>query len=350
MSENENSELIIEEKEDLYEHYRIKVDPGQASERIDKYLFGHIANVSRNKIQNAIRAGCILVFDRVVKSNYKVRPDDIITVVFPDPPRDTKVYPENIPIIIVYEDEEIIIVNKRAGMVVHPAYSNYTGTLVNALLYHLGAETINEDVESTRAGLVHRIDKNTSGLLVVAKTDYALGYLAKQFFDHNIDRKYYALVWGNPVNDSGIIRTNIARDPRDRKKMKAFRETEIGKEAITHYKVLERFGYVTLIECVLETGRTHQIRVHMSSIGHPIFNDETYGGAEIVAGPSFTKYKQFINNCFEIIPRQALHAKELGFIHPGTKKKVFFNSELPEDMQTVIEKWRKYSNAISFEE
>jgi 23S rRNA pseudouridine1911/1915/1917 synthase len=349
-TDTENQEIILEEKEDLFEHYRIIVDHGQTSIRIDKYLFSHIANVSRNKIQNAAKSGCILVNDQAVKSNYKVRPNDIISVVFPDPPRDSTVYPENISINIVYEDNEILIVNKRAGMVVHPAYSNYTGTLVNALLYHLGAASINDDIESTRAGLVHRIDKNTSGLLVIAKTDYALGFLAKQFYDHNINRKYYALVWGNPVNNAGTVRTNIARDPRDRKKMKAFRETDIGKEAVTHYKVLERFGYVTLIECVLETGRTHQIRVHMSSIGHPIFNDETYGGAEIITGPSFTKYKQFINNCFEIIPRQALHAKELGFIHPGTKKEVFFNSELPEDMQAVVDKWRKYSNTLSLEE
>jgi 23S rRNA pseudouridine1911/1915/1917 synthase len=349
MIEIENPEIILEEKEELYEHHRIVVDPGQASFRIDKYLFSHIANVSRNKIQNAAKSGSILVNDHAVKSSYKIRPNDIITVVLPNPPRDTQIYPENIPIEIVYEDDEIIIVNKHAGMVVHPAYSNYTGTLVNAILYHLGGDTIKDDRES-RAGLVHRIDKNTSGLLVIAKTDYALSFLAKQFYDHSIDRKYFALVWGNMENDSGTIKANIARDPRDRKKMKAFKETDIGKEAITHYNVLERFGYVTLIECVLETGRTHQIRVHMSSLGHPIFNDETYGGSEIVTGPSFAKYKQFINNCFEILPRQALHAKELGFVHPGTNKKVFFNSELPEDMQSVIAKWRKYSNATGIEE
>ena len=349
MIETEHPEIILEEKEELYEHFRIIVDQGQTPLRIDKYLFTHIANVSRNKIQNATKTGSILVNDLAVKSNYKVRPNDTISVVLPNPPRDTQIYPENIPIEIVYEDDEVIIVNKHAGMVVHPAYSNYTGTLVNAILFHLGADTIQDDRES-RAGLVHRIDKNTSGLLVIAKTDYALSFLAKQFFDHSIDRKYFALVWGNMENDSGTIKANVARDPRDRKKMKAFKETNIGKEAITHYSVLERFGYVTLIECVLETGRTHQIRVHMSSVGHPIFNDETYGGSEIVSGPSFTKYKQFINNCFEILPRQALHAKELGFIHPGTKKKVFFNSELPVDIQTVLSKWRKYSNAISFEE
>lgn len=349
MIDTEQAENILEEKEELYEHHRIIVDPGQATLRIDKYLFNHIANVSRNKIQNAAKSGSILVNEQPIKSSYKIRPNDIISVVLPNPPRDTQIYPENIPIEIVFEDTEIMIVNKHAGMVVHPAYGNYTGTLVNAILHHLGAAIIQEDRES-RAGLVHRIDKNTSGLLVIAKTDYALSYLAKQFYDHSIDRKYFALVWGNLERDSGTIKANVARDPRDRKKMKAFKETDIGKEAITHYSVLERFGYATLIECVLETGRTHQIRVHMSSIGHPIFNDETYGGAEIVAGPSFTKFKQFINNCFEIMPRQALHAKELGFIHPETKKKVFFNSELPSDIQTVIAKWRKYSNATSFEE
>jgi 23S rRNA pseudouridine1911/1915/1917 synthase len=350
MIEKDNFEIILEEKEDLYEHHRIIVDPGQESVRIDKFLFSHIANVSRNKIQNAARAGSILVNEQPVKNNYKVKPRDVISVVFPDPPRDTRVYPENIPIDIVYEDDDIIIVYKRAGMVVHPAYSNYTGTLVNALLYHLGGETITDEKDTTRAGLVHRIDKNTSGLLVIAKNDYSLGYLAKQFFDHSIDRKYYALVWGNLSADSGTINSNIARDPSDRKKMKAFSNAEIGKEAVTHYSVLERFGYVTLIECVLETGRTHQIRVHMSSIGHPIFNDETYGGAEIVTGPSFTKYKQFISNCFAIINRQALHAKELGFIHPSTKQKVFYNSELPDDMKLVLDKWRKYSNTLNLDE
>jgi 23S rRNA pseudouridine1911/1915/1917 synthase len=349
MVDPEITEIFPEEKEELYEHHRIRVDPGQNLLRIDKYLFSHIANVSRNKIQNAARSGSILVNSRPVKSNYRVRPDDVITVVLPNPPRDTQVYPEDIPISIVHEDDEIIIVNKAAGMVVHPAYSNFTGTLVNAILFHLGADAINEDAES-RAGLVHRIDKNTSGLLVIAKTGYALSFLAKQFFDHSIDRKYIALVWGNPPNDTGTIRSNISRDPRDRKKMKAFSDAEIGKEAVTHYRVLERFGYVCLLECILETGRTHQIRVHMSSAGHPIFADETYGGMEIVCGPSFNKYKQFINNCFEIIPRQALHAKELGFIHPGTGKRVFFNSELPDDMMTVIDKWRKYSGVTGTNE
>lgn len=335
-------EELISESDELYEHHRITVDPGQGSLRIDKYLAGRLSHVSRNKIQNAAASDCILVNKVPVKNNYKIKPGDVISVVLPMPPKDTEVKAENIPVDIFYEDSSLIVVNKKAGMVVHPAYGNYTGTLVNALLYHYEQLPGNPDIEN-RAGLVHRLDKDTSGLLVVAKTDYALNFLAKQFFDHSIKRTYVALLWGDLKTNEGKIETNLARDPRDRRKVRPFDLEGTGKNAVTHYKVIERFGYQTLVECRLETGRTHQIRAHMKYIGHPVFNDETYGGAEILAGPSFTKYKQFIINCFKLIPRQALHAKSLGFIHPETKEDVFFDSELPEDFSAVLEKLSKYS-------
>ena len=335
----ENEEVIIDSDE-LFEHHHIVVDKGQEPVRIDKFLTARIQNVSRNKIQNAAAVGCILVNSIPVKSNYKIKPADVISVVLPEPPRDKEIKAENIPLDIVYEDDSLVIVNKAAGMVVHPAYGNYDGTLVNALLYHFDHIPGGKEIEN-RAGLVHRIDKDTSGLLVIAKTEYALNFLAKQFFKHTINRTYVALVWGNMINEEGTIKSNLARDPKDRKKVKAFADEQIGKAAVTHYKVIEKFAYHTLIKCNLETGRTHQIRVHMKFTGHPIFNDEPYGGSDILAGPSFTKYKQFIANCFKIMPRQALHAKSLGFIHPETKKEVYFESELPADFTLLLDKLRK---------
>ena len=309
--------------------------------RIDKYLFNRLENISRNKIQNAANAGNILVQDKPVKPNYKVKPGDIISIVLPHPPREFEIIPENIPINILYEDDDIIVVNKEAGMVVHPGHGNYTGTLVNALHYHLKDVPLFKKGE-IRPGLVHRIDKNTSGILVIAKTEPALYHLARQFYEHTTKRLYIALVWGDFENDEGTITGNIGRSPKDRMKMYVFKDEETGKPATTHYKVIERLGYVTLIECRLETGRTHQIRVHMEYIKHPVFNDDRYGGDKIIKGTTFTKYKQFVENCFTLLPRHALHAKTLEFIHPATRKKMIFNSGLPQDMTVVIDKWRNY--------
>jgi len=334
---------VPDESGDLYEHYHFTVDKGQALLRIDKYLTAHIQNISRNKLQLAAKADCILVNDKPVKSNYRVKPLDVISIVLTFPPRDVEIYPENIPLTIVYEDEDLVIVNKNAGMVVHPAYANFTGTLVNALLYHFQNSGLPYN-EETKPYLAHRIDKDTSGLLLIAKNELAQSRLAKQFFNHTVERRYIALVWGNFDDDEGTITGNLGRSPKDRRVMTVFPEGDYGKHAVTHYKVLERFGYVTLIECRLETGRTHQIRAHMRYIGHPLFNDETYGGNEILKGTTFSKYKQFIANCFKLLPRQALHARSLGFIHPSSGKFVLFESELPQDMQAVIEKWRSYSN------
>lgn len=338
---NDNQNLISDdaEEQDLYEHHRIEVDKGQSALRIDKFLMLRIENASRNKIQEAAKAGSILVNNEAVKSNYKVRPDDVISIVLPHPPENRELIPENIPLNIVYEDDDLVIVNKDAGMVVHPAYSNYSGTLVNALAYHFEQLPMSQS-GNRQPGLVHRIDKNTSGLLVIAKTDAAMTILAKQFYDHTIHRRYFALVWGDMENEEGTIETYIGRSVQDRKVNTTYADPEKGKWAVTHYKVLERLHYVTLVECRLETGRTHQIRVHMKYLGHPIFSDEVYGGDRIVKGTVFSKYKQFIDNCFKILPRQALHAKELGFIHPTTKKQMLFESELPEDFATVLEKWR----------
>lgn len=348
MSEEEDFDLneFLEEREqehELYEHHRIVVDPGQSLLRIDKYLMSRLQNVSRSKIQAAASANSILVNEEPIKPNYKVKPNDIITIVLPTPPRDTAIYPEDIPIKVVYEDDDLILVNKDAGMVVHPGFNNYTGTLVNALAYHFEGQNIERKEPSPY--LVHRIDKNTSGLLVVAKNENAMAGLAQQFFDHSIERKYNALVWGDFEEDSGTITGHLARNPKNRLEMTVFEDGSQGRHAITHYRVLERFHYVTLVECKLETGRTHQIRAHMRHIGHPIFNDDTYGGNRIVKGTTFSKYKQFIENCFAIIPRQALHAKTLGFIHPRTKERVFFETELPDDFTTVLEKWRRYVSA-----
>ena len=331
------------EDPELYEHYKFDIDPGQKPLRIDKFLVNRIENASRSKIQSAAEAENILVNNQAVKSNYKVKPGDIVSIVMAYPPREIELIPENIPLNIVYEDEQLIIVNKEPGMVVHPSYGHYSGTLVNALMYHLKDLPLFKSGE-LRPGLVHRIDKNTSGLLVIAKTEQAMNKLAKQFFDKTTERRYIALVWGSFKEKEGTIRGNIGRNIRNRKVMQVFPDGEQGKEAITHYKVIEELGYVTLVECKLETGRTHQIRIHFKHIGHPLFNDFEYGGDKILKGTTFTKYKQFVQNCFKILPRQALHAKTLGFTHPQTKKIVRFNSELPDDMTQVIEKWRKYTS------
>lgn len=335
-------EKDIDREEELYEHHRIVVDPGQNPERIDKFLFNRIINVSRNKIQQAAKAGSILVNQEVVKSNYKVKPHDIITVVLTHPPRITEILPEDIPLEVVYEDKDVIVVNKPAGMVVHPAYANFDGTLLNALAGYFKKNNVKE-VENGFGYLVHRIDKDTSGLLLVAKNEMAQTVLAKQFFDHSVERIYYALVWGDLEEEEGTIEGHIGRHPKDRREMTVFEDGSTGKHAVTHYRVLERFGYVTLVDCRLETGRTHQIRAHFRYLKHPLFGDEKYGGSEILKGTTFTKYKQFVQNCFKILPRQALHAKTLGFIHPVTKKKLSFDSPLPEDLRTVLEKWRNYA-------
>jgi len=335
-------EELVEEQ-DLFEHYRFIADPGQSLLRIDKYLAGKLMNASRTRIQNAASAGNILVNGNIIKPNYKVKPGDLVQVVLPVPPRDTELIPENIPINIIYEDNDVLVVNKVPGMVVHPAHGNYTGTLVNALMWHFKDLPLFNTGES-RPGLVHRIDKNTSGILVIAKNEYALNKLSKQFFERTTDRRYNALVWGTPDPPEGTITGNVGRSIKDRKIMQVFKEEDEGKHAITHYKVIEDLGYISLIECKLETGRTHQIRVHLSHIKHPLFNDEEYGGSQILKGTTFTKYQQFIKNCYKILPRQALHAKSLAFDHPVTGKRLFFDSDLPDDMQQVIEKWRKYTS------
>ncbi len=332
-----------EEGEELFERVNITIDRRQEPLRIDKFLVNRVENATRNKIQQAAEAGLILVNDKPVKSNYKVKPNDRVIVYSSKSPETTEIIPENIPLNIPYEDEDLLIVNKPAGMVVHPGCGNYTGTLVNGLAYYLGGEkTAAAGTIIPRFGLVHRIDKNTTGLLVVAKSEKAMNDLAKQFFDHTVKRRYLALAWGDFEEEEGTIIAHIGRHQRYRKIMDAYPEGEHGKAAVTHYKVLERFGYVTLIECRLETGRTHQIRVHLQHSGHPLFNDDTYGGDKIVKGTVFSKYKQFVENCFSLMPRHALHAQSLGFIHPRTRKDIYFESELPEDFTAVLEKWRGY--------
>jgi len=330
-----------EDSDELFEHYRIQVDTGQSLIRIDKFLSDRLPNASRNRIQNGIRDGMVKVNGSDIKSNYKVRPDDIVTISLPTPPRDTEVVPEDIPLNIVFEDSELLVVDKPAGMVVHPAYNNWTGTLVNALVYHFQNLPEMPDNEG-RPGLVHRIDKDTSGLLVIAKTEHALNRLARQFFDHSIERTYQALVWGVPKEMEGTIDVMIGRSLKDRRVVTAFPEGDYGKRAITHYKVLRDLRYVSLIECKLETGRTHQIRAHMKHIGHPLFNDATYGGDKILKGTVFSKYKSFVQNCFKILPRQALHAQSLGFVHPISNKLLHFDSSLPDDFKEVIDKWDHY--------
>ena len=326
--------------DDLFEHHKFVASKGQEPLRVDKFLMNFIENATRNKIQQAAKDGHIWVNDRIVKSNYKVKAGDEVKVMFEHPPYEFLLTPEDIPLDVVYEDDVLMVVNKPAGMVVHPGHGNYSGTLINALLHHTKDLPVNSN---ERPGLVHRIDKDTSGLLVIAKTEAAMTHLAKQFFDKTSEREYIALVWGNVEQESGTIEGNIARHPKNRLQMSVFPEGDEGKEAVTHYKVLERFGYVTLISCKLETGRTHQIRVHMKYIGHTLFNDERYGGEKILKGTTFTKYKQFVENAFKILPRQALHAKTLGFVHPVTGEHMSFNSDIPEDMANAIEKWRGYA-------
>jgi len=337
----EEVELPEEQDDELFEHHRIVADAGQTLVRIDKFLMDRLPNVTRTKIQAGIHDEFVKVNDKSIKPNYKVHPGDVIVIALPEPPRDTDVKPENIPLNIVFEDEHILVINKAPGMVVHPAYQNWTGTLVNALAYHF-QNLPQMPGNDGRPGLVHRIDKDTSGLLVIAKTEIALTQLAKQFFDHSIERRYWAIVWGEPDPAEGTINVNVGRSLKDRRVTTAFPEGDFGRHAITHYKVLQNLRYVSLIECKLETGRTHQIRAHMKYIKHPLFNDAMYGGSEVLKGTTFSKYKQFVDNCFKIIPRQALHAKSLGFIHPATKKWIQFESDLPEDFKEVIEKWEHY--------
>ena len=343
MEENKMEGPIKENgKDELYEHFRFEAQKGQQPLRVDKYLMNYIENATRSKIQKAAKDGNIYVNDIPVKSNYKVKANDVVRVLFEHPPYEFLLVPEDIPIDVVYEDEAVLVVNKPAGMVVHPGHGNYSGTLINALTFHFDNLPNNS---SNRPGLVHRIDKDTSGLLVVAKTEEAMTHLAKQFFNKTTEREYVALVWGDVKEDEGTIEGNIGRHPKNRLQNTVFDEEgeEKGKPAKTHYKVLERFGYVTLVSCRLETGRTHQIRVHLKYIGHTLFNDERYGGEKILKGTNFSKYKQFVDNCFKVLPRQALHARTLGFVHPTTEKLMRFESPIPDDILQCIEKWRKYS-------
>ena len=334
-------EPVVDNPAELYEHFRVVVDKGQSQVRVDKYLFERLVNSSRNRIQKAADAGLIMANGKPVKSSYKVKPCDVLTVMMDRPRYDNYIIPEDIPLDIVYEDNDLMVVNKPAGLVVHPGCGNYHGTLVNAIAWHL-KDNPKYDPNDPQVGLVHRIDKDTSGLLVVAKTPDAKTHLGLQFYNKTTKRKYNALVWGVVENNEGTIEGNIGRNPKDRMQMAVLSDPAQGKHAVTHYRVLERLGYVTLVECVLETGRTHQIRVHMKHIGHTLFNDERYGGNEILKGTHFSKYKQFVNNCFETCPRQALHAMTLGFVHPRTGEEMFFTSPLPEDMTNLIDKWRNY--------
>ena len=334
-------EPVVDNPAELYEHFRVVVDKGQSQVRVDKYLFERLVNSSRNRIQKAADAGLIMANGKPVKSSYKVKPCDVLTVMMDRPRYDNDIIPEDIPLDIVYEDNDLMVVNKPAGLVVHPGCGNYHGTLVNAIAWHL-KDNPRYDPNDPQVGLVHRIDKDTSGLLVVAKTPDAKTHLGLQFYNKTTKRKYNALVWGVVENNEGTIEGNIGRNPKDRMQMAVLSDPAQGKHAVTHYRVLERLGYVTLVECVLETGRTHQIRVHMKHIGHTLFNDERYGGNEILKGTHFSKYKQFVNNCFETCPRQALHAMTLGFVHPRTGEEMFFTSPLPKDMTNLIDKWRNY--------
>lgn len=338
MDQNEEHGVIDDE---LHEHYKFVASDGQEPLRVDKFLMNFIENATRNKIQQAVKAGNVLVNENVVKANYKVKAKDIVRVVLAHPPHENLLVPENIDLDIIHEDEEVIVVNKPAGMVVHPGHGNYSGTLVNGLIYHFQNLPQNSN---ERPGLVHRIDKDTSGLLVVAKTEFAMANLASQFFNRTTERVYHALVWGSLTEDQGTITGNVGRSFKNRLQMDVFPDGDFGKHAVTHYKVLERFSYVTLVECKLETGRTHQIRAHFKYLGHPLFNDERYGGDRILKGTTYTKYKQFVDNCFKLLPRQALHAKTLGFEHPKTKEKLFFNSDIPEDMKSCLDKWRRYTS------
>ena len=336
MNEQDHSE----EEEELFEHFNIVVDEGQQPTRIDKFLIDKVPNISRNKIQNAAKAEAVKVNDKAVKSNYKVKPGEQISLLLPHPKRETELIAEDIPLDIIYEDDDVMVINKAAGLVVHPGYNNFTGTLVNGLMYHF--ENLPSLNEHHRPGLVHRLDKNTSGIMVVAKTEFALSSLAKQFYERTTDRKYLALCWGD-LNEDGTVEGNIGRSLKNRKLMDVFPEADYGKMAKTHYKVLQRLSYVTLVECKLETGRTHQIRVHMKHLGHPLFGDPEYGGDKILKGTTFTKYKQFVENNFKLLPRQALHAKSLAFTQPVTDERLSFESEVPEDFSAVLDRWRNYS-------
>ena len=335
-------EIINDDNDELYEHYHFVASKGQEPLRVDKFLMNFVENATRNKIQQAAKDGNVFVNGKTVKQNYKVKAEDEVKVMFEHPPYEFLLTPENIPLDIIYEDDTVLVVNKQPGMVVHPGHGNYSGTLINALIYHFDNLPNNS---SDRPGLVHRIDKDTSGLLVVAKTEEAMAHLSKQFFNKTSEREYVALVWGNVEDDEGTVEGNIGRHPKNRLQNTVYfgEDAEKGKPAVTHYKVLERFGYVTLVSCRLETGRTHQIRVHMKHIGHTLFNDERYGGERILKGTSFTKYKQFVDNCFKVLPRQALHAKTLGFEHPKTKEWMSFNSPVPQDIEACLERWRNYA-------
>ncbi len=333
---------LPENEPELFEHHRIVVDGGQSKLRIDRFLMDRLPSTSRNRIQEALKQGFIRVNDQAIKPNYKVSPHEIITISLPEPPRDTELIPQDIPLNIVYEDDTLLIVNKSAGMVVHPAYNNWTGTLVNALAFHF-QNLPNMAGNEGRPGLVHRIDKDTSGLLVIAKTETAMAHLAGQFARHSIERTYYALVWGLLKQDKGTIDAPLGRSQKDRRIVQVYdQEGEYGKHAVTHYEVLKRLRYVTLIKCNLETGRTHQIRAHLKHLGHPLFADVSYGGDQILKGTIFSNYKAFVQNCFKIMPRQALHAKSLGFVHPKTGENIFFESELPEDFVQLLERWESY--------
>lgn len=333
--------IIEEQEQELYENHRFTVDRGQETMRLDKYLFMRLDGVSRTKIQAAAKADCILVNGKPSKPSYKIKPSDVISVLLPTPPREIEIIPQKIDFKIAYEDDDILVVDKQAGLVVHPGFGNYDGTLLNALAWYYERKK-GKDGEPITPYLVHRIDKDTSGLLLIAKNEEAQVHLAKQFFDHTIERKYNALVWGDLQEDSGTIDGNLARSAKDRRVMAVYDDPDVGKHAVTHWRVLERFGYVTLVECVLETGRTHQIRAHMKHIGHPLFNDAAYGGDQILKGTTFSKYKQFVDNCFQLLPRQALHALVLGFEHPTTHKQMHFESPFPDDLRAAIEKWRNY--------
>lgn len=342
-------EKIIEEQEqELYENHRFTVDRGQETMRMDKYLQMRIEGVSRTKIQAAAKADCIPVNGKPTKSSYKIKPLDVISVLLPTPLREIEIIPQQIDFKVVYEDDDVLVVDKQAGLVVHPGFGNFDGTLLNALAWYYDGKQ-GKDGNPITPFLVHRIDKDTSGLLLIAKNEEAQVSLAKQFFDHTIERKYNALVWGDFQEDSGTIVGNLARSTKDRRIMAVYDDPEVGKHAVTHWRVIERFGYVTLIECVLETGRTHQIRAHMKHIGHPLFNDAAYGGDQILKGTTFSKYKQFVDNCFQLLPRQALHALVLGFEHPASHKQMHFESPFPEDMRAVVEKWRVYAQHLNRE-
>ncbi len=342
------TEKELQQEEQLVDEKEIIVDPGQSMIRLDKFLMDKLDRVSRSKLQDAIKAGAVLVNDKTIKPSFKVKPGDKINLVLPRAPKGAyQVKPQNIPLDIRYEDDDLIVLHKPAGLVVHPGVGNYDGTLVNGLLYYLQnkALPVLEGNSPDRPGLVHRIDKDTSGLMVVAKNDYAMAHLANQFFHHTVERKYVALIWGEPDEATGTITGNIGRNPKNHRRYMVFPEGEAGKHAVTHYKLLEGMYYVSVVECQLETGRTHQIRVHMRHIGHPLFGDAKYGGDKVVKGTVFSKYKQFVNNCFSMLPRHALHAKVLGFVHPTTGEKMHFEADMPDDLKAVIDKWRSYLNA-----